>query len=259
MTQVSEVTPAPRAEEKLADERILLRRYAEDGSPAVQEELVERFMPLARKLARRYAGGAEPLDDLLQVASMGLVKALDRYDPDRGTTFSTFAVPTIVGELKRHFRDRGWSVRVPRGTQERILKVEKAMAELPAKLGRTPGVQDIARWLEYEEEQVLEAMHASQAHHAASLNRPAVMDVEEGMTMLDRVGGVDPAFESVEYAVAIEDELEGFSERERKILHLRFAEDLTQSEIAERVGISQMHVSRLLRGILDRLRESARA
>jgi RNA polymerase sigma-B factor len=227
---------APRANEQLADERILLRRYAQERSEVVREELIERFMPLARKLARRYAGGAEPLEDLMQVASLGLVKAIDRFDPERGTTFSTFAVPTILGELKRHFRDRGWSVRVPRGTQELILKVEKSMAELPAKLGRTPTVHDIARWLEVEEERVLEAMHASQGHHAASLDRPASVEGEDGMTLLDRS-----------------------SDRERTILHLRFVEDMTQSEIAKRVGVSQMHVSRLLRATLDRLREGAEA
>jgi RNA polymerase sigma-B factor len=250
---------APRAEEQLTDERILLRRFAADRSEVVREELIERFMPLARKLARRYAGGAEPLDDLMQVASLGLVKAIDRYDPDRGTTFSTFAVPTILGELKRHFRDRGWSVRVPRGTQERILKVEKAMGELPSKLNRTPTVHDIARWLELDEEQVLEAMHASQGHHAASLDRPASIEGEDGMTLLDRIGGEDPRFEAVEYGVAIEEALEQSSDRERMILHLRFVEDMTQSEIAKRVGVSQMHVSRLLRATLDRLRDEAEA
>lgn len=246
----------PGTNERLTDERVLLRRFAADPTPAVREELVERFMPLARKLARRYAGGAEPLDDLVQVASMGLVKAIDRYDPSRGTTFSTFAVPTIVGELKRHFRDRGWSVRVPRGTQERILKVEKAMGELPGKLGRTPTVKDVARWLEYTEDEVLEAMHASHGHHATSLDRRAsVSDGDEGMTMLERLGGEDQRYETVEYAASIEGTLAESTERERMILHLRFVEDLTQSQIAERVGVSQMHVSRLLRATLDRLRE----
>ena len=138
-------TPSPGSQEQLVDERRLLERYAKDHSPIVREELVERFMPLARRLAARYAGGAEPFDDLVQVASVGLVKAIDRFDPERGTAFSTFAVPTILGELKRHFRDRGWSVHVPRDVQERILKVERAMAELPAKLGHTPTVQEIGR------------------------------------------------------------------------------------------------------------------
>jgi RNA polymerase sigma-B factor len=148
-------------------------------------------------------------------------------------------------------------VRVPRSTQERILKVEKAMAELPGRLGRTPSVHDLARWLELDEEEVLEAMHASQSHHAASLDRPVSSDGDESMTMLDRLGGEDRGFETVEYGVAIEGALRQSSERDRLILHLRFVEDLTQSEIADRVGISQMHVSRLLRATLDRLREQA--
>jgi RNA polymerase sigma-B factor len=251
--------PAPGAAERLADERILLRRHAAEPSEATREELVRRFMPLAQRLARRYAGGAEPLDDLFQVASLGLVKAIDRYDPSRGTTFSTFAVPTILGELKRHFRDRGWSLRVPRSTQERTLRVDKALEELPGRLGRTPTVKDVARWLEIDEDEVLEAMHASRAHHAGSLDRPVSSEVDEGATLVDRVGGEDHAFDAVEYGVAIGPALADTSERERLILHLRFVEDLTQSEIAKRVGISQMHVSRLLRGLLDRLREEADA
>src|SRR3954467_4928747 len=151
-TQMSPI-PSPGPNEQLAGERRLLERYARDRSPTVREELVDRFMPLARRLAARYAGGAEPFDDLVQVASMGLVKAIDRFDPERGTAFSTFAVPTILGELKRHFRDRGWSVHVPRDGQERILKVEKATAELPARLGRAPTIGDIAERLDVTEEQ----------------------------------------------------------------------------------------------------------
>jgi RNA polymerase sigma-B factor len=250
---------APGPEEHLAGERVLLRRHAKSPTEASREELVQRFMPLARRLARRYAGRAEPLDDLMQVASLGLVKAVDRFDPSRGTAFSTFAVPTILGELKRHFRDRGWSIRVPRGTQELILKVEKARSELPGRLGREPTVQDIARWLEVSDEEVLDAMHASRGHHATSLDRPASAEVEDGMTLVERLGGDDHMFDTVEYAVAIEPVLDDISERDRRILHLRFVEDLTQSEIARRVGISQMHVSRLLRGTLKRLREGAEA
>jgi RNA polymerase sigma-B factor len=247
--------PSPGADEQLADEKVLLRRYAKDRSPVVREELAERFMPLARRLAARYAGGAEPFDDLVQVASMGLVKAIDRFDPERGTAFSTFAVPTILGELKRHFRDRGWSVHVPRDVQERILKVEKATAELPARLGRAPTVQDIAERLDVTEEQVLEAMHASQGHHAISLDASSTFaDGEEPAPLGERIGEEDLSFDTVEYGAAIEPVLESISERDRKVLHLRFVEDLTQSEIAERVGVSQMHVSRILRSILDQLR-----
>lgn len=250
---------SPGADEQLADERALLRRYAQDPTPAVREELVERFMPLARRLASRYAGGAEPFDDLLQVASVGLVKSIDRYDPERGTAFSTFAVPTILGELKRHFRDRGWSVHVPRDVQERILKVERATSELPARLGRAPTVADIAEQLEVSEEEVLEAMHASLGHHSISMEATSAgPDGDEPAPLRERLGTEDLGFDTVEYGVAIGETLDEISDRDRKILHLRFAEDLTQSEIAERVGVSQMHVSRILRATLQRLREAVR-
>ena len=250
---------SPGPDEQLAGERILLRRYAEDRSAAVREELVERFMPLARRLASRYAGGAEPYDDLIQVASVGLVKAIDRFDPERGTAFSTFAVPTILGELKRHFRDRGWSVHVPRDVQERILKVERALAELPARLGRAPTVSDIAERLEVTHEEVLEAMHASQGHHAVSLDAASSLaDGEDPAPLGERIGVTDLGFDTVEYGAAIQPALAEISERDRKVLHLRFVEDMTQSEIAERVGVSQMHVSRILRATLERLRNAVR-
>ncbi len=249
--------PSPGAGEQLAGERILLRRYAEDRSPTVREELVERFMPLARRLASRYAGGAEPYDDLVQVASVGLVKAIDRFDPARGTAFSTFAVPTILGELKRHFRDRGWSVHVPRDVQERILKVERALAELPSRLGRVPTVDDIAERLEISDEEVLEAMHASQGHHAVSLDAASSLaDGEDPAPLSERIGDKELGFETVEYGASIQPTLAEISERDRKVLHLRFVEDMTQSEIAERVGVSQMHVSRILRATLEQLREA---
>jgi RNA polymerase sigma-B factor len=249
-------TPSPGPGEQLAGERRLLERYALDRSPIVREELVERFMPLARRLAARYAGGAEPFDDLVQVASVGLVKSIDRFDPVRGTAFSTFAVPTILGELKRHFRDRGWSVHVPRDVQERILKVERAMSELPAKLGHSPTVQEIAERIEATDEEVLEAMHAAQGHHAVSLDATSTLgDGDEPGPLRDRIGEEDLAFETVEYGEAIGPVLQEISERDRKVLHLRFVEDLTQSEIAEQVGVSQMHVSRILRATVEKLRQ----
>jgi RNA polymerase sigma-B factor len=249
-------TPSPGPREQLAGERRLLERYAKDHSPIVREELVDRFMPLARRLASRYAGGAEPFDDLLQVASVGLVKSIDRFDPERGTAFSTFAVPTILGELKRHFRDRGWSVHVPRDVQERILKVERAMAELPAKLGHAPTVQEIGKRIEATDEEVLEAMHASQGHHAVSLDATSsIGDGDEPAPLRDRIGEEDLSFNTVEYGEAIAPVLDEISERDRTVLHLRFVEDMTQSEIAERVGVSQMHVSRILRSTIEKLRK----
>jgi RNA polymerase sigma-B factor len=254
-TQMSP-TPSPGPGEQLAGERRLLERYAVDRSPTVREELVDRFMPLARRLAARYAGGAEPFDDLIQVASVGLVKAIDRFDPARGTAFSTFAVPTILGELKRHFRDRGWSVHVPRDVQERILKVEKATAELPAKLGHSPTVHEIAVRIEATDEEVLEAMHAAQGHHAVSLDATSTIgDGDEPGPLRDRIGEEDVAFDTVEYGEAIGPVLKEISERDRKVLHLRFVEDMTQSEIAEQVGVSQMHVSRILRATIEKLRQ----
>ena len=249
-------TPSPGPDEQLAGERRLLERYASDRSPTVREELVERFMPLARRLAARYAGGAEPFDDLVQVASVGLVKAIDRFDPVRGTAFSTFAVPTILGELKRHFRDRGWSVHVPRDVQERILKVERALADLPSKLGHSPTVQEIAARIEATDEEVLEAMHAAQGHHAVSLDASSsIGDGDDPGPLRDRIGEEDLAFDTVEYGEAIGPILHEISERDRKVLHLRFVEDMTQSEIAEQVGVSQMHVSRILRATIEKLRK----
>ena len=249
-------TPSPGPNEQLAGERRLLERYARDRSPTVREELVDRFMPLARRLAARYAGGAEPFDDLVQVASVGLVKAIDRFDPVRGTAFSTFAVPTILGELKRHFRDRGWSVHVPRDVQERILKVERALADLPSKLGHSPTVQEIAERIEATDEEVLEAMHAAQGHHAVSLDASSSLgDGDDPGPLRDRIGEEDLSFDTVEYGEAIGPVLEEISERDRKVLHLRFVEDMTQSEIAEQVGVSQMHVSRILRATIEKLRQ----
>jgi RNA polymerase sigma-B factor len=254
MARPDPTTEAPGPWKQLADEQELLDRYYRDRDQTVREELVQRFMPLARRLAARYRGDREPLDDLVQVASLGLVKALDRFDPRRGVAFSSYAVPTILGELKRHFRDRGWSVRVPRDLQERIAHVDRAIAELPGKLGRAPSVNEIADRLEVGPEEVLEAMEAGQAHHAMSLDAQAQKEDGEGIPLTERLGGSDPAFDTVEYGAAITDALESLSERDRTVLHLRFIEDMTQTEIADRVGVSQMHVSRILRSAVERLR-----
>jgi RNA polymerase sigma-B factor len=246
---------APGPAEQLADENELLVRYAQSRDPVVREELARRFMPLVRRLASRYRGGREPLEDLVQVASLGLVKALDRFDPERGVAFTTYAAPTILGELRRHFRDRGWSVHVPRDLQERIAAVEKTAAELPTRLGRAPSVREIGDALNLSEEDVLEAMEAGGAHHAVSIDALQRMDDSEGVPMVERLGEEDPGFDTVEYGEAIESVLDDLSERDRMVLHLRFVEDLTQTQIAERIGVSQMHVSRILRSTLQRLRE----
>src|SRR5918995_3597656 len=252
-TRARSLTAAPR-DERSADERTLLVRYARTRDPKILDQLVKTFMPLARRLAARYRGDWEPVEDLEQVASLGLVKALDRFDPSRGVAFSSYAVPTILGELKRHFRDRGWSVRVPRDLQERIARVDRAIAELPGRLGRAPSVNEIAARLEIDPEDVLEAMEAGQAHHAMSLDAQSQTEEGEGIPLTERLGGSDPGFDTVEYGAAIEEALDSLSERDRMVLHLRFVEDMTQTEIAERVGVSQMHVSRILRGAVERLR-----
>jgi len=241
------------------EDRRLLIRLHEEGDASAREELVERFLPLARQLARRYQRHNEPLDDLMQVASMGLVKAIDRFDPSRGTAFSTYAVPTILGELKRYFRDSGWAVHVPRGMQERVMKLDQASQELHRKLGRSPSASELAEELRLTSEEVLEAMEASSAYDAISLEeqRGSERDSQEP-TYADSLGMEEERYELVEYGATIAPTMKALSERERLILHLRFVEDLTQSEIADRIGVSQMHVSRLIRRALARLRAVAR-
>jgi RNA polymerase sigma-B factor len=253
-TRARSLTARPR-DDRSADERTLLVRYARTRDPKILDELVETFMPLARRLAARYRGDWEPVEDLEQVASLGLVKALDRFDPSRGVAFSSYAVPTILGELKRHFRDRGWSVRFPRDLQERIARVDRGIAELSARLGRAPSVSEVAAKLEIDPEEVLEAMEAGQARHAISLDVQSQTEDGEGDPLKERLGRSDPGFDTVEYGAAIEEALDSLTKRDRVVLHLRFVEDMTQTQIAKRVGISQMHVSRVLRATLRRLRE----
>jgi RNA polymerase sigma-B factor len=246
-----------RDKRTLEDRRLLLR-YHEEGDPAAREELVKRFLPLARQLARRYQRTNEPLDDLMQVASVGLVKAIDRFDPERGTAFSTFAVPTILGELKRYFRDSGWAAHVPRGMQERAMKLEQTVEALHRKLGRSPSPKDLAAELGQSEEEVLEAMEAQSAYDAVSLEQQRSDQSPGGDTLADMLATEEESYELVEYQATIAPALRALPARDRTILHLRFAEDMTQSEIADRIGVSQMHVSRLIRQALSRLREVAR-
>jgi RNA polymerase sigma-B factor len=237
------------------EDRRLLERYHREGDTAAREALVERFLPLARQLARRYQRGGEPLDDLNQVASLGLLKAIDRFEPDRPTAFSSFAVPTILGELKRHFRDRGWSVRVPRDLQEMSVRVEKVSETMSRQLGRAPTPAEIAAEIGITTERVLEAREAAGAYRAVSLDRPR--EDEEGEGMAETFGIEDPGFGLAEDAATVESLMSVLSDREREVLRLRFVEDLTQSEIGARVGVSQMHVSRLIRQAVARLRAAA--
>ena len=236
------------------DEEQLLRRYHDEGDLGAREQLVEHCLPLARQLASRYRYAGEQFDDLVQVACVGLLKAIDRYDLERGMGFARYAVPTVLGELKRHFRDKGWAVRVPRATQELALKVSDTLGTLPALLGRSARPRDVADALGVSVEDVLEAMETSTAYEATSLDarRPGAPD-DEDWTRLDTLGGDDPGYELVELEQALRGTLDALPERERLILELRFEHDLTQAEIAEQVGVSQMHVSRLLRRSLSRL------
>jgi RNA polymerase sigma-B factor len=238
-----------------ADAAELFVRWQRHGDSRAREELTARFLPLARKLARRYSGAREPFDDLLQVASLGLVKAIDRFDPSRGTAFSSFAVPTILGELKRYFRDLGWAVHVPRGAQEQALKVEEAQQQLTAKTGRPPSVHDLAQFLEMSVEDVLDALETSGAHHTVSLDTPREDSEGESGTLADAFGETDQRFEYVEASVSIAAAARHLSARERRVLELRFVEDMTQTQIADLIGVSQMQVSRILRRALAQLRE----
>lgn len=230
----------------------LFARLKDD--PNARTELVELHLPLVEYLARRFRGRGEPLDDLIQVASLGLLKAIDRFDPERGVEFSTYATPTIVGELKRYFRDKGWAIRVPRQLQEVGLQLAEAVPALAQELGRSPTLAEIGGALGLSEEEVLEAMNAAQAYSLKSLDAPA--NASEGALSLPQLGAEDEAIELFESWASVAPLLRKLPAREREILYLRFVANETQSRIAEKLGISQMHVSRLLAKILAYLRES---
>jgi RNA polymerase sigma-B factor len=238
------------------DDRTLLLRYRDDGDARALEDLAERYMPLARRLAARYRYTNEPMEDLVQVANMALLKAIQRFDLDRDAAFSSYAVPTILGELKRYFRDHSWSVHVPRDLQERAVKINKTVDGLSKQLGRAPSVKEIGEKLELDLEQVVEALEATQAFDAASLDAERAGQDGNTATIGDTIGAEERGFEMVEYGAAIEGVLGEMPERTRLVLHLRFVEDMTQAQIAERIGVSQMHVSRIIRRALAELREA---
>ena len=219
-------------------------RYRKDHDDATREELVQRYLPLARHLARRYKGRGE-IDDLNQVAAFALLKAIDRFDPDRGLAFSSFAVPTILGELKRYFRDHGWVVRVPRDVQELKLRLDRLVEAMTGEIGRSPTPGELAERADVSVEQVIEALGAATAHYPDSLDRPLTDDGEEAINLL--VAGNDPGYVQVENAEMVGGLLAALPDRERLILKLRFEDELTQAEIGRRLDISQMHVSRLIR------------
>jgi RNA polymerase sigma-B factor len=232
----------------------LLRRYRDHADPVLLEEIVRRFEPLARSVARRYHARGEPLEDLTQVAMVGLLKAINRFDPDRGFAFTSYATPTMLGELKRYFRDSGWAVHVPRGVKERALEVASVTDELSSRLGRSPSLSELAGAMNATEEQTLEAIEAYHGRHAAPLEHGSDDD-DAGAPQLAQVLGVeDERLEQAEYLTMIAKGVETLSDADRMILYLRFGRDLTQSEIASRIGTSQMQVSRLLRASIEKIR-----
>jgi RNA polymerase sigma-B factor len=232
----------------------LFARWQEQGDSSARDALVEQFMPLARSLARRYDRSSEPYEDLLQVAALGLLKAIDRFDRDRGPSFASFAIPTILGEMRRYFRDSGWSLHVPRGDKERALKVRDAQEAFANTHGHAPTVSQLAQFLEFEDEQVIDALLAIQAYESLSLDAPRPGAEDEAITYGDAVGADDDRYELVELDATVVAVLDQIPVRERQILRMRFIDGLTQTQIAAQVGVSQMQVSRLLRRSLDQLR-----
>ena len=244
---------APDQRSRLAKERALFARLEHDSTGTARAAIVERFLPLVRHIARRYDNGDEPFEDLVQVGSVGLLKAIDRFDPRRGLAFSSLAVPTIAGEIKRHFRDRTWAVRAPRHLQEVAWRMRQIQGSLEAELGRVPTAAELADALGVSIEELLEARTASAAQYADSLDQQRGGDESEGLSRVDAFAVEDRNFRAVDDAVTLAQLQRCLDDREREILRLRFEEDLLQSEIAEIIGCSQMHVSRLLQGALNRL------
>jgi len=238
-----------------ADSAALFERWRRYRDRRARDELIQRFLPLAHKLARRYIRSSEPYEDLAQVASLGLVKAVERFDPTRGYAFTSLAVPTILGELKRYFRDSSWALHVERGAQERARQITAAQHSVSARTGRVPTVSELAQYLELSDEEVLDGLQTAEAYDAVSLDAPPSSDADDGASRLETIGEEDEHLELVDVVATIFAAARHLPERERQVLYLRFGEDLPQTEIARRIGVSQMQVSRLLRRSLSRLRE----
>jgi RNA polymerase sigma-B factor len=238
-------------------ERALFERYRWQGDSIAREELAERFLPLARALARRYRSATEPHEDLFQVACLGLLKAIDRFDPVQGASFQAYAVPTILGELKRHFRDRVMPLHMPRGVKERALEVGRVSERLTGELERVPNVHEVAQRADMSEDDVVEALGAIEASRTISLDVPVRGEDGESPSVVEAVGGRDPKLDSIESRVAVSAAMEVLDERERRCVELRFGRDLTQEEIAAEIGVSQVHVSRILRRALEKMRACA--
>lgn len=237
------------------DRRALLRAYREKGDVAARDRLIESFIPVVRSIAYRYAGRGEQLDDLEQVASVGLIKAIERFDLDRDVELMTYVFPTVVGELKRHFRDRGWSVTVPRRLKELHYRLSRLIEELTATLGRSPTIAELAEEAGVDEEEVVEALEVGRAYASRSLTRALDSDEGAGAELIDLIDDEERGYEAAENRQLLASGLKALDDRERKIVQLRFVEGLTQSQIAVEIGISQMHVSRLIRRALEKLSE----
>ena len=242
------------------DDKILLRKYHEEGDLQAREKLIEQYMALVRSLARRYSYRGEQLDDLVQIGAIGLIKAIDRFDLDRGVELTTYATPNIIGEIKRHFRDKGWAVRVPRGLQELNVQLSRLVESQTVELGRSPTIPELAKAAGVEEEAVLEALESGRAYTSLSLSTGGGGgDGDEDLDPMESIGTVEHEFEVSEDRAVLAPGFRVLDERERKILQLRFFDGLTQSQIAQQVGISQMHVSRLIRRSLEKIRDEIAA
>ncbi|HZT93316.1 MAG TPA: SigB/SigF/SigG family RNA polymerase sigma factor [Gaiellaceae bacterium] len=238
------------------DDKILLRRYHENGDLQAREQLIEQYMSLVRSLARRYSYRGEQLEDLVQIGAIGLIKAIDRFDLERGVELTTYATPNIIGEIKRHFRDKGWSVRVPRGLQELNVQLSRLVEQLTVQLARSPTIPELAKAAGVEEEEVLEALESGRAYTSLSLSVGGGGGDDDDLDPLESLGTEEHQYEVSEDRAVLAPGFKVLDERERKILQLRFFEGLTQSQIAQQVGISQMHVSRLIRRSLEKIRET---
>jgi len=241
------------------NDKLLLRRYHELGDLQAREQLIEQYMSLVRSLARRYSYRGEQLDDLVQIGSIGLIKAIDRFDLERGVELTTYATPNIIGEIKRHFRDRGWAVRVPRGLQELNVQLSKLVEQLTVQFSRSPTIRELAEAAGVEEEDVLEALESGRAYSSLSLSSGGSTEDGEELDPLESLGEIEHQYEISEDRAVLAPGFKVLDERERAILHLRFFEGLTQSQIAQQVGISQMHVSRLIRRALEKIRDEIAA
>jgi RNA polymerase sigma-B factor len=241
----------PTQQRRQHEDEALVRRFAETRSPAARDRVIEHFMPLARSLASRYQRHAEPFEDLLQVANLGLVKAVDGFDPARGTPFTAYAVPTILGEIRRHFRDHVWNLRLPRGLQELVLKIDKAIEELTDDLGAFPTVAQIAERLGVSQEEVLDGLEAAKARHTDSLDRPLASDEDRSLTVVEGLGRDDSAFDLVEADASAS--TADVSARELEILRMRFVDGMNQKEIAKLYDCSQMQISRISRASIWKL------